>query len=202
MEVKGKQETFTGLNACELVAKIIAGDSEAEAALVQQYSRGLSVILHQATGDSAVAEDLFQDTFRIALEKIRRGEVRDPEKLSGFICSLARNLALLHFRRFPRSTTFKEADAKEIRSSSPNQLDELLNREKVRAIRQVLSELGSQRDREILYRFYISEEKKDQICADLELDSLQFNRVLHRARERYRVLYQQCQEKLRGSGMG
>jgi RNA polymerase sigma-70 factor, ECF subfamily len=55
-------------------------------------------------------------------------------------------------------------------------------------VRRLLQEM-SERDRQILYRFYIAEEDKDRICADLQLSSLHFNRVLHRARERYRDLY-------------
>jgi hypothetical protein len=37
---------------------------------------------------------LYQETFRIALEKIRRGDVREPEKLSGFMGGIARNLVI------------------------------------------------------------------------------------------------------------
>jgi RNA polymerase sigma-70 factor (ECF subfamily) len=53
----------------------------------------------------------------------------------------------------------------------------------------VLAELPSERDRQVLFRFYLAEEDKDQICKDLGLSSLHFNRVVFRARERYRDLY-------------
>jgi RNA polymerase sigma-70 factor (ECF subfamily) len=79
-----------------------------------------------------------------------------------------------------------EADL--IPESAPSQLDRLLLKEKTKMIRKLLQEM-SERDRQILYRFYIAEEDKDRICADLPLSSLHFNRVLHRARERYRDLY-------------
>jgi DNA-directed RNA polymerase specialized sigma24 family protein len=55
-------------------------------------------------------------------------------------------------------------------------------------VRQVIQELGTSRDRDILLRFYIAEEDKERISADFGLSSLQFNRVLHRARERYREI--------------
>lgn len=58
-------------------------------------------------------------------------------------------------------------------------------------MRRVLAELPSDRDREILFRFYIAEDEKDSICRDLGLTSLHFNRVLFRARERYRELYEE-----------
>lgn len=71
----------------------------------------------------------------------------------------------------------------------------LLRKEKARAIRQVLRQLNSERDREVLYRFYIAEEHKEQICADLGLTNLHFNRVLYRARERFRELCERITKK-------
>jgi RNA polymerase sigma-70 factor, ECF subfamily len=176
--------------AGQLVARILAGEKSAEDDLVQQYSRGVSIILNRATGNCSVSEDLFQETFQIALEKIRRGEIREPDRLSGFIVSLARNLASDHFRRSRRLEGFADPDEAElIPESSPSQLDRLLLNEKSKMVRRLLQEM-SERDRQILYRFYIEEEDKDRICVDLQLSSLHFNRVLHRARERYRDLYE------------
>jgi RNA polymerase sigma-70 factor (ECF subfamily) len=179
--------------AGQLVARILAGEKTAESELVQQYSRGVSIILNRATGDRSLSEDLSQETFQLTLEKIRRGEVREPEKLSGFICSLARNLATDHYRRSPRSELVADPEAVElIAESAPSQLDRVLQAEKSKRVRQLLGEL-SERDREILQRFYIEEEDKDRICADLKLSSLHFNRVLHRARERYRELHRRLE---------
>jgi RNA polymerase sigma-70 factor (ECF subfamily) len=73
---------------------------------------------------------------------------------------------------------------------APSQLDQLLAQEKAGIVRQVITELNSDRDREVLLRFYLREEEKEQICADLGLSSLHFNRVLFRARERYKQLFE------------
>ena len=177
----------------ELVTRILAGEKAAESELVQQYSRGVLIILNRATGDYSLSEDLSQETFQLTLEKIRGGEVREPEKLSGFICSLARNLATDHYRRSRRSEQVDDPEAMEtIAAAAPSQLDLVLQAEKSKRVRELLSELSG-RDREILRRFYIEEEDKDRICADLKLSSLHFNRVLHRARERYRELYRRME---------
>jgi RNA polymerase sigma-70 factor (ECF subfamily) len=177
----------------ELVARILAGEKAAESELVQQYSRGVLIILNRATGDQSLSEDLSQETFQLTLEKIRGGDIREPERLSGFICSLARNLATDHYRRSQRSQQVDDPEAVEmIAATAPSQLDRVLQAEKSKRVRLLLSEL-SDRDREILRRFYIEEEDKDLICADLKLSSLHFNRVLHRARERYRELYRRME---------
>jgi RNA polymerase sigma-70 factor, ECF subfamily len=179
------------VDVAELASRIAAGDHSAEEELVRRYSRGVSILLRRAAGDRLPNEDLYQETFRICIDKIRHGELREPEKLSGFICNIARNLLVESFRRSSRMGTRVGMEAAEsLADPRPNQFSELLAAEKARIVRQVLAELHSARDRDVLYRFYVEEEDKERICEDLGLSSLHFNRVLYRARERYRELYQ------------
>jgi RNA polymerase sigma-70 factor, ECF subfamily len=173
----------------DLVRLIMAGDQLAEKELVQRYSRGMSIIIRYRVKNAADVEDLCQETFRKALEKIRRGEVREPEKLSGFICGLAKNLAIEHLRRLSRWES-GTADAPTLIDHAPNQYDKLLNKERADIVRQVISEMRSDRDRQILNHFFIAEEDKEKICADLGLTSLHFNRVLSRALKRFKDLYE------------
>lgn len=175
-----------------LVKRIQGGDRTGEDELVHRYSRGIAIIIRRVARDPSTTEDLCQETFRLVLEKVRRGDVREPEKLSGFICSLARNLAIAHVRRpQPLQPLEEEKESESFSSQLAGPLDTLLEKEKVQAVRQVISELTTGRDREILHRFYLLEEDKERVCADLDLSSLHFNRVLHRARERFRELYEQ-----------
>jgi RNA polymerase sigma-70 factor, ECF subfamily len=180
----------------DLVRRILAGERSAEEELVCRYTRGVTIIVRRIVKDPSVTEDLCQETFRLVLEKVRRGDLREAERLSGFVCSLARNLAIDYFRQAARRETLEDMEAtRPLPDPAPDQLSLLLQKEKAKAIRQVLKELKSERDREVLYRFYIAEEEKDQICADLGLSSLHFNRVLYRARERFRELCEQTIKK-------
>jgi RNA polymerase sigma-70 factor (ECF subfamily) len=172
----------------EVVRRIRAGDPGAENELVQRYQRGVAAILRRSGAESAVAEDLSQETFALGLRKIREGEVRQPERLAGFLSSLARNLAIEHFRRASARRLAGSPD-EEVASPAASPLEELLRAERAALVRAVLAELPSERDRQVLFRFYLAEEDKDQICKDLGLSSLHFNRVVFRARERYRDLY-------------
>lgn len=175
-----------------LVDRIRSGDVEAESELISRYARGLRVIVSRGTRDRSIVDDLCQETFRIALEKIRRGDVRDAKRLSGFMCALARNITIDHFRRSRRADAVAALDESD---PAPSQLERLLADERAVIARKVLSELDSDRDRQILFRFYVAEETKAQICTDLGLSSLHFNRVLFRARGRYRALYQTMSAK-------
>jgi len=169
-----------------LVKRLIAGDPTAEEELVRRYTRGIRMLLRRITNDWS-ADDLHQDTFRRALEKIKRGELREPDKLSAFMCGLARNLAIDSLRQSMRAEQLQPRQP--VPAPDADALEQLLREERARAVRQALSEMPVARDREILRRFYIAEEDKEQICADLDLSALHFNRVLHRARERFRELF-------------
>jgi RNA polymerase sigma-70 factor (ECF subfamily) len=181
-------------HSASLVARILAGDRNAEAELVEHYSRGVALILVRSAGGGPINEDLRQDTFQLTIQKIRRGELRDPERLPGFICNIARNLAVDYFRRTSRHERV-ERDLPVAAPAPPDALEQVLAAEKAAIVRRILSELRPERDREVLYRFYIEEQEKQQICAELGLTSLHFNRVLFRARARYKQLYENVVRK-------
>lgn len=169
-----------------LAERVRAGDAGAEAEMVARYGDGLRYLLRRWTRDPALAEDLFQETFRLALEKIRAGELRQPSKLQAYLRGVARTLSTRHYqRRAPRPADAAVAD---LPDPAPGPLAGLLAEEKRRLVHRLLGELGQARDREILLRFYVAEERKERICADLGLTDLHFNRVLYRARRRFRRL--------------
>jgi RNA polymerase sigma-70 factor (ECF subfamily) len=174
----------------EWLRRIISGDANAEEELVRRYKDGIAIIIQRIVPDRSVAEDLSQETFRIALEKIRHGDVREPERLSGFICGVARNLAIDSIRKMRRSTNQEEiCNAEHIHDSQPDQFERLWRKERAELVRQTIGELKAERDRVVLFRYYIAEEDKDRICIDLGLTSQQFNSVVFRALKRYKELY-------------
>jgi len=173
-----------------IVHSIQEGDRTAEEELIDRYRRGVTVVLRaSARRNAAAVDDLFQETFRIAIEKIRGGSLREPAKLSGFLCSIARNLAIEHFRKTAARKIAGSPEELSLPSAEEDPLEGVLRSERAAAVRRVLSELPTARDRQILFRFYLAEEEKEAICRDLNLTSLHFNRVLFRAKERYRELY-------------
>jgi len=175
----------------ELVSRIRAGDQQAEVELVECYSSVVMSIIRREVGSTAFADDLYQESFCIIFEKIRRGDVREAEKLSGFVCGVARNQVIRHFQRAARQRNLAGTeDAVSISHPAPDQLEQLLQREKADIVRQILKEMTNERDIQVLFRFYLAEHDKKQICADLGLTGMQFNLVVHRARERYRELYE------------
>jgi RNA polymerase sigma-70 factor (ECF subfamily) len=176
-------------DAAELVQRIQRGDPEAEAEFVRRYRRGVMVIVAKAGRGRVPVEDLCQDVLVTAIEKVRARAIRDPERLSGFVAGLAR-IVVMDYIRKERSRGAIEARMPPAPGvHAPEAMNRLLQLEQAAMVRAVLGELDSDRDREILFRFYLAEDDKERICRDLGLTAVHFHRVLFRARERFRELY-------------
>src|SRR5262249_45894486 len=74
-------------------------------------------------------------------------------------------------------------------SSAPSPSESLLQQETATLVRQIIIQLRKERDRQMLLRFFIAEQSKEQICADLGLTSRQFNQILWRALKRFETMY-------------
>jgi RNA polymerase sigma-70 factor (ECF subfamily) len=178
----------------DLVRRIEEGDPRAEQELVEIYGQGLAFLLKRWTRDPEAAADLFQETLRRALEKLRRGELRDPASLPGFLRGLARNLSIDHYRRHARQLAREKPieGALDVPDEAAGQLGALLRQEKIDLVRRLLAELPRQRDREVLLRFYLQEEDRERIEADYGLTRAELNLVLFRARRRCQALFEQA----------
>lgn len=173
----------------ELAARVARGDSAAMTALVRRYTRAVMTVLQKRLRQTELALDLTQETFLIAFERLRSDGIDDPDRLAGFLRQTAINLAIGEQRKINRRRT--EADDKSIASA----VDEtagpavLLEREQVGGmVRRLIGELPMQRDRELLWRYYVLGHDKEQLCRDFVLGVEHFDRVLHRARSRLREL--------------
>lgn len=176
--------------ARELATRIRNGDAAAERELYQTYARALRYIVLRRCGDEQVAHDLVQDCFRIALTHLRAGKLDNPDALSGFMRGIAVKLVSEQLRdRRRERESYVDASELELADQSMPPPPELITREQLCAlVRQLIAELPVQRDRELLWRFHVLDHDKRRLCEALLLSPEHFDRVLHRARRRFREL--------------
>jgi len=175
--------------AAELVRRIGQGDREAESLLVQKYSRPLLTLMRCRVSDPDLVQDLHQDTFRIVIQRLRERGLDDPEKLAGFINRTAINLHIGVIRKSQRRKTNPNSEIVDAQADeSPGPLSAVLRREAASSVQALLSEMSTARDQDILRRFYVREEEKASICASLGLSPEHFDRVISRARKRFRQI--------------
>ena len=174
--------------AAKLVQRIVDGDVDAEREMVERYQRGLTTMLRNRCKDYTVADDVGNDTWIVVITKIRKQELRDASKLAAFIVQIGKNQLLMHFRKQARYQG-DDIDANDHSAPGLSPEQELENKQLGNIMGNVLGELSKSRDREILTRVFIKGETKKDLCKTFRLTEAHFDRVLHRARKRFRELW-------------
>src|SRR5262249_48003104 len=152
---------------------------------------GLRAQLARVTGNVELAADLLQDAVVTALQKLRAGEISDPSHLDGYVYRVALN----HLRNHRRRNKLLAANSDDIsdpaeEADSSRVAKEFEADQWARLVKKLLHEMPVMRDRELLVRFYLKDESKEDLCREFGLTELHFNRVIHRARDRFRELLQ------------
>ena len=167
---------------------IIAGDSAAEFELVQLFKGRIKHIILRVTNNASLVDDFSQDTLLTVIKKIRNGDLEEAEKLGAFVAGVARNHAIEQMRTLRRWATDDLEVADHVPDPNPDPFEQLLANEYSSELRTMISRLNP-RYKELLLRYYIKEELKETICAELVLTSAQFDNVVHRARNSLKAAY-------------
>jgi RNA polymerase sigma-70 factor (ECF subfamily) len=177
----------------ELSRRIREGDVSAESELVRQFEPGLRVLLRRRTGgDHALLQDLVQETLIVVIQRLRGPGIEDPQKLAAFTAQTARNLAIASLRKSERQKTDVDGEATERRADPIGDVEtRAADVEAALAVRALLRELPQPRDRLMLKRFYLDDDDKAVICADLHISEAAFNQALSRARRRFRQILEE-----------
>ena len=85
-----------------VAARIREGDAAAETELVEQFSDRVRVFIAMRTGDRELARDLSQEVMIHVLTALRRGQLRDAERVGAFVFGITRNVVNNHFRGVQR----------------------------------------------------------------------------------------------------
>ncbi len=185
---KPSPRTGTGYSPVEwgiLVAQIKAGEETGMEQLYKLFSRGIRYYLCRQLGPQEL-EDKVHDTFLIVVNAVRRGDLREPERLMGFVRTVVRRQVAayieqaVHNRR--EQADLESGIAVADRKQNPEQ--EAMGREKAELMESALSAL-SDRDREILVRFYLKEQPQEQICREMDLTETQFRLLKSRAKAKF-----------------
>jgi len=186
--------------AVAIVAGIRKGHAQAEGDLVERYSRGLRVLLIRRIGDEERARDLLQESLFIAIEKLRSTDLENPERLAGYLRGIAIRVAMNASRKRKREPTSMDiSEVAAVRDSGPRQFEQVSDKETAAAVRRLLASMPIQRDRDLLTRYYLHDQDKEEICKELRLSSLHFNRVLFRAKARFRKILEDEDQMHRSS---
>lgn len=127
------------------------------------------------------------DTFLIVLNAIERGELREPERLMGFVRTLVRRQVAAHMDeavQTRRELVAIESDGVTPVDARRDAERRAMSQEKEHRMGTVLGRM-SRRDREILTRFYLHEQPAEQICKDMNISETQLRLLKSQAKARF-----------------
>jgi RNA polymerase sigma-70 factor (ECF subfamily) len=168
-----------------MVERIHHDDEAAMEELYRVFARGIRFYLCRQLGSQDL-DDRVHDCFLIVVQAIRRGDLREPERLMGFVRTIVRRQIAGHIEIAVQNRKHQV----DIETSGAI-ADQRLNPETFVIVRQeeelaasVLKGI-SVRDREILTRFYLHEQPQEQICREMRLTETQFRLLKSRAKARF-----------------
>ena len=168
-----------------LVGRIQAGDDEGMTDLYRVFSRGIRFYLCRQLGTQEL-DDKVHDTFLIVVQAIQRGELREPERLMGFVRTVVRRQVAAYIDKVVhRRREEVEMDAViRVVDIGCNPEVTAIARQRIDLARNILERM-TPRDREILSRFYLREQTQEQICDEMNLSETQFRLLKSRAKARF-----------------
>lgn len=168
-----------------LVSRIRMGDESAMTELYQIFARGIRFYLCRQLGPQEL-DDKVHDTFLIVVQAVRRGDLREPERLMGFVRTIVRRQVAAYIEEAVHRRKEQAEMDPGVRlvdhGSTPEQ--NAMDRQRRELVQSVLSRMSS-RDREILTRFYLYEQTQEQICEEMSLSETQFRLLKSRAKARF-----------------
>ncbi len=169
----------------ELVERIQRGQTDGMAELYRLFSRGIRFYLCRQLGPQEL-DDKIHDTFLVVVQAIRKGELREPERLMGFVRTIVRRQVAAHIDKVVHSRREQLDLDSTIRIADPrdNPEENVMFQQRSVLIQRVLRDLP-ERDREILTRFYLREQSQSEICAEMDLTETQFRLLKSRAKARF-----------------
>jgi RNA polymerase sigma-70 factor (ECF subfamily) len=165
----------------DLVARIQAGERDAETLLFERYGAQLYYLALSRTGSPQDAEDHRSETLLRVLSAIRNRQVRSPAALARFILRTLDNVALEALRR--------ESQARRLAADPRANAERHFLDDRVKDAVEWTLERLKPRDRDFLRMYYYDELSKEEIARKIgiaeERVRLLKSRALKSFRERY-----------------
>lgn len=174
----------TGLNDIEIISKVLSGDQQAYAGIVNRYQNYVFTLALRFTKNREDAEEVAQDIFVKAYRSL--SDFRGASKFSTWLYTIV-NTTCITFLRKKRLVTHS-LDDERVFETADNQnsafrADQIEQKSKTSMVNKAIA-LLDHNDAEIITLFYKAEQSLEEIGEILGLDPKTAKVRLHRARQR------------------
>ena len=179
------------------VDRLRDGDSSTEQHFASYFGQILGIMLRARYLSPERIDDVRQETLVRVIATLRQeGGIRQPERFGAFVNSVCKNVLREQSRDWQRTQPIQQNQLE-----PPDKVVDLervlISHETKDKVREILAEM-KQRDRDLLRAIFLEEKGKDEICKDFGVDREYLRVLLHRAKERFRLSFQQGLPSLPG----
>ena len=182
------------------VDKLRDGDPATERHFAAYFGRFLRIRLRARRLLPDAIDDIVQETLLRVMRTVHQDGVKRPECFGSFVNSICNNILLEHYRSNAKNQPVEDVQAIEV-ADKVLDLDSLLvTQETAKCVRRILEALP-RKDRSILRSLFFEDKEKDAICLEFGIERDYLRVLLHRAKDKFRVLYEKDQiGNARGAG--
>jgi RNA polymerase sigma-70 factor, ECF subfamily len=174
------------------VERLRNGDPATEHHFFVYFEKLLNIKLRSRRVSFDKIEDLKQDTFVRVIAAVRKeGGVRQPERFGAFVNSICNNIVLEYYRSL-RKNRQMDGTHEEIPDKVLDLEGMMASKQCSEQVRKILSALPT-RDRELLRAVLLEENDKDTLCRDMGVDRNYLRVLLHRAKNKFKAVYEKEQ---------
>ena len=183
----------------QLIQRILAGDENAFAILIEKYQRQVHALAFRKVGDFQTAEDITQETFLQVHQKL--ATLNDPTKFSGWLYAIANHLCIAWYRKNRLQTeSLQETYISEVETEAYSRYVATEHAKTTAAaqrdlVKRLLTKL-KESDREVITLHYFEEMTSSEIGKHLGVSENTIKSRLHRARQRLKKYDFMIQEVL------
>jgi RNA polymerase sigma factor (sigma-70 family) len=172
-----------GPPAADKHAKSDRADAFAE--IYHEYFPRVFAYIYGRVRNVQLTEDLVADAFEKAYVKVN--SLRNTEAFSTWLFTIARNVIISHARKYSRETVVDPEVMREIAPSSANVENEILMREELKDIAQLVRQLPP-REQEIISLKFDAELSNTQIAQIMDLSEPNIRVILFRSLRKLRQM--------------
>lgn len=172
----------------DYLRRLREGDPLVEAHFAKYFGELLYVKLRLRIHSSALIEDIRQETLLRVWKAARQNGIQHPERLGAYVNGVCHHVLQEHCRaeRKHESTDDPEYEPFDLSVD----LDRpLLHAQRRRIIEEIMEGL-SERDRRLLRDVFLNEKDKGAICKEFAVDGDYLRVLVHRAKGRFKELYE------------
>lgn len=180
----------------DYLERLRKGDPDTEGHFVSYFGELLRIKLRSRLRSSQLVEDASQETFLRVFKTLRSGEgIRHPERLGAYVNAVCSNVLQEVYRSEKRHPQIANPAIPIAEDDAPAAEDRMLVAERRALVRRVIDDLP-ERDRRLMRALFVEDRDKDDVCNEFAVGRDYLRVLLHRAKQRFRALYEERQESL------